>query len=88
MKWSMRNHGVFKSFAEEKLRDHLEATLAGLSQHVHAESPEYLLNVSEEKYLEYLEDKYRVEPLALDFDAMSVSGREENIPAERFPSFD
>lgn len=84
----MSRHGTFSIFSERELQEYLDEQSAGLKQHVYNEAAEYLLNVNEEQYLSYLEETYGVEPLVIDFDNVSVSSREEQIEAERFPGFD
>jgi DNA-binding transcriptional regulator YiaG len=56
-----------------------------LRKEVHSEDKNRLLNMNEMEYVEYLASKYRVDPLVLYFDQVSISSREIMIPAERLP---
>lgn len=72
-------------FGERDLREYLGERLSRLQKEVHAEGNNQLLNVNETQYIDYLVERYRVDPLILHWDDMTVSEREELIPAERFP---
>lgn len=74
-----------KIFGEQDLRAYLGERLSHLQNEVHAEGNNQLLNVNETQYVDYLVERYRIDPLILQWDAMTVSEREEMIPAERFP---
>lgn len=74
-----------KIFGEQDLRAYLGERLSHLQKEVHAEGNNQLLNVNETQYVDYLVERYRIDPLILQWDAMTVSEREEMIPAERFP---
>lgn len=74
-------------FAEGDLRGFLEARRQQMKQEVHSQNDNYILNVGEDQYTEYLTSKYRLDPLVVHWDDLSVSDREAMIPAERFPSF-
>jgi hypothetical protein len=78
-----------KIFAEQKLSDYLDSMIWSLEREVYAEDRSRLLNVNESTYIDYLIDRYRVEPLVFRWDIKSISDREEMVPAEWFPrSFD
>jgi len=74
-----------KIFAEGDLTASLEAQLTPARSEVRAEGKNRLLNVNEAEYIDYLEAKYRVETLSINWDEITVSEREEMIGAERFP---
>ncbi|MBI2861574.1 MAG: hypothetical protein HYX89_02015 [Chloroflexi bacterium] len=73
-------------FWESELSQTLEVCRERLKKKVQETDPEYVLNVDEEQYVEYLVSKYRLNPPVLDFDQTWVESREENIPAEQHPS--
>jgi hypothetical protein len=73
-------------FAEKRLNDFLDGRTKALGKEVRSQDKNYLLNVNETKFIDYLVNKYRIEPLIIHLDKMKVSDREEFIPAEMFPS--
>src|SRR5271157_136448 len=72
-------------FGEGDLARTLDAQSAKLKAEVAAQDRNYLLNANETQLVRYFVDKYRIEPLHIDYDRAFVSDREEQIPAERFP---
>lgn len=76
-------------FAEKHLDEFLRRIEEQISAQVEKESDDYLLNVNEIEYVNYLKERFTVESLELKFKDMFVSTTEKEIPAERFPfSFD
>jgi len=49
------------------------------------EPPNKLLNVNESDYWKYLADKYRIDPITFEFEALQVSTSEKMIPIEQHP---
>lgn len=78
-----RDYG--RIFAEKDFSDYLGMRLQRMKVEIYSESPQFLLNVNDEEYLDHLESAYSVDPLTIDFDNMSVSSRERLVPAERHP---
>jgi hypothetical protein len=76
----------FSIFAEHDLYSELAAMIDELKRKISGETPEYLLNVNDERYLDYLENDFKIDPLLLHFYKLTVSDREERILAERFPN--
>ena len=74
-----------RAFAEGRLSDYLDGRLLALKNEVNAEQRNRLLNVNEDKYVEYLAAKYAVQQLEIDWENPSVTDRETMVPAERFP---
>lgn len=74
-----------KIFAETDLSEFLEYKLNELRTEINREDKNRLLNVNETEYIDYLVDKYRVEPLVFYWDTVSVSDREDMISADQFP---
>lgn len=56
-----------------------------IKSHIEQETESYILNVNENEYKKYLIDKYTVDIPILDFENVTVSKYERNIPAEQFP---
>lgn len=76
--------GGFSAFAEGDLSAALEGRRKALRDEVHAADENYLLNVAEDQYAKHMAQKYVTDPLKIDFDGVTVSMREEMIPAEWF----
>ncbi len=54
-------------------------------QEIQGEPANKLLNFNESDYVKYLADKYRLEPITLDFAALQVSQTEKVIPVDQHP---
>lgn len=76
----------FDIFDEQDLSLYLNANTNKLRAKIYKETAQYLLNVNEQEYLDYLESSFSVDNLVMGFSQLSVSRREELIPAERFPN--
>jgi len=74
-----------KLFAEGDLFQALQLQLAKMKEEIVSEDRNYLLNANETQLVRYFIEQYRIEPLTIDFDGVTASDREEQIPAERFP---
>jgi hypothetical protein len=74
-----------KIFAERDLGAYLDARHQQLATEVTSEEPTRFLNMNQTQYMGYLVAKYQIEPLQLHWDQLSVTDREEMIPAEYFP---
>lgn len=72
-------------FAESELREYLSGKTNAMVQEIRNESSQQLLNVNETEYLAYLEQKYAMEPLSLDFERVEADAHEKMIRAEDFP---
>ena len=83
-----RKFGSINIFAEGDLSNYLAALHEKVRATIRSETAEYLLNVNEDEYLHHLLDRFRLEPLQIHFDKVSVSPREEMISGDRFPRFD
>ena len=83
----MRRHGVasVRIFGEIDLRDYLESKKNSIIKKIEDEEEDYLLNVSEEQYVEHVKSVYVVDQLTLKTKEIYVSDSEENIPAAAFP---
>jgi hypothetical protein len=72
-------------FAEGDLSRVLSAQLSALHKEIREENKNKLLNMNEAAYIEYLISKYSVEPIEFIWDEMTISEREQMIPARSFP---
>jgi len=80
-------YGTIKIFYEMELSQFLDSLKDEMKATVHGETAQYLANVNEDEYAKHLLSRFCVEPLIIHFDQMTVSAREEQIPADQFPSF-
>jgi hypothetical protein len=78
--------GTFRIFGGGELSEYLGKRLRAIEAEVLNASTDYLLNTNESQYIDYLLDKYTVPSLTISFEGLSVTTREELIPAEWFPS--
>ena len=74
-----------KLFAESELFQALQVQLAKMKKEIASEDRNYLLNANETQLVRYFVEKYRLEPLTINFEGVTASDREEQIPAEQFP---
>src|SRR2546425_561832 len=72
-------------FAESDLSAVLEGQRQAMLREVQDEQPNKLLNVNESDYARYLADKYHIEPIVFNFEALQVSHSEKLIPVEQHP---
>lgn len=83
----MRYHGrEIKIFGEEDAGAYFDQKIHALRQIIENEVDDYLLNVNEEDYLNYLIVKFTVEPLEILFENAFISTHEDDIPSECFPN--
>lgn len=76
----------FNIFTGRDLSDYLNANTQKLQAKICGETPQYLLNINDQEYLDHLESSYSVDTLISRFDQVSVTSREERIAAEHFPN--
>ena len=76
---------TMRIFDEMRLLDVLEAQRQTMLKEIQSESPNELLNVNESDYVRYLANKYHIEPIMFQFDAIQVSHAEKMIPAAQHP---
>ncbi len=82
---SFRNTGGFSIFWNIQLSDYLDANTERLRGKIKSEDEDYILNVNENQYIEYLREEFRVDNLEIDFAGKYVTTAEEQIPKARFP---
>ena len=76
-------------FYMQDLSIYLDNRTQQLRAKIYEETPQYLLNINDQEYLDHVESSYMVDTLIIHFDQVSVSSKEKLIAAERFPnSFD
>lgn len=76
----------FTPFRDNDLRRQLNAHRKELVNEVRRTDDDYLLNVGEQQYIDYLVGEYAITPLELLEDELTVEQGEEMIRAEDFPS--
>jgi hypothetical protein len=76
---------TMKIFGELDLSEVLEAKRQQLVSEIEREQPNALLNLNESDYVKYLIEKYRIEPIKFDFEALQVSESERMVPIEDHP---
>ena len=72
-------------FAESELRSAIQGQVAAMRREVDDEPKNRLLNLNEVEYVEYLVQKYAIEPLVFLSDERYVTDREEMVAAKHFP---
>ena len=76
---------TFKVFSEHELSGYL----GGITDHIQSliknKSEDYILNVNETEYINYLVDEYTVTPININFQEVFITDYEKQIPAEDFP---
>ena len=76
---------TFKIFAESNLNDYLHQASANIDSRIRRESDNYILNVNETEFVDYLLGELSIDEIIIDFENAFVTTYEKNIPAERFP---
>ena len=74
-----------KLYAERRLAEVLETLRERMLNEIRNESPNKLLNMNESDYVRYLADKYQLEPIVFNFDAIQITHREKMINIEDHP---
>ena len=76
---------TFKVFRERSLSGYLDGLKDFIKSLIENKSEDYILNVNETEYINYLVDEYTVTPLHINFEKVFVTHYEKQIPAEDFP---
>lgn len=71
-----------KIFAEQEADEQLKRIHSSLRLAVENEQDSYILNVNEETFLDFLVDKFTIQPLEFHLDEMTISTQEKNIPKD------
>lgn len=77
---------TFRAFSEPDSFRVIENRKNQAVQSITGQSDDYILNVNKAEYVEHLVSEYSIPPLEFFKDQLSVSVKEQMIPAERFPS--
>lgn len=72
----------FQAFSEYDGYSMLEKQKSAVTEEINQQNDDYILNVNKEEYIQHLNSKFRIEPLEIHKDQLSVSTHEELIPAE------
>jgi len=73
-------------FAKAELSEYTRQIHEAMHGEVHNAQENYLLNVNETEFVDYLIGKYRLEPIVLHMDKHHITACERDIPAEQHPS--
>jgi len=69
-------------FNEIRLSDYLDHNIESIKEEIKSLSRNELLNINESEYIQYLTNKYSVDPLMIDWDSLSITDREDEIYLE------
>lgn len=76
---------TFKICAQTRLAEYLRQRNMELVAQIDQESDDYINNVDEVGYIEYLVNEYSLDTPYLDFDSIEASTGKKLVPAEQFP---
>lgn len=80
------NIRTFRIFYERELSEFLESNIRALEDEVNGRPDNYILNINETEFIDFLTKRFSIEDFELNFDAITSSIYEQFIPAGRFPS--
>lgn len=72
----------FHAFSEYDGYSMLENQKSAITKEVKQQNDDYILNVNKEEYIQHLISEFRIDPVEIHKDQLSVSSHEEQIPAE------
>lgn len=72
----------FHAFSEFDGYSMLENQKSAIAKEVKQQNDDYILNVNKEEYIQHLISEFRIDPIEIHKDQLSVSSHEEQIPAE------
>ncbi len=75
-------YGTFHIFYEEDLRDYLGNNEKKVRNKILNESEDYILNVNEDEYIEFLVDKFQINPLEFDFENIYGTEGKKDVPGK------
>lgn len=76
----------FHAFSEYDGYSMLEKQKSAITQAIKGQNDDYILNVNKEEYIQHLISKFRIDPIKIYRDRLSVSSHEEQVPAEMNPN--
>jgi len=80
-----RRSNEFNMFYGTQVRDFLEDHRRKIRTEIEQAPEQYLLDVDETEYVNYLTQKYAIERPVIDFEGVFVNDYEKSIPSEQFP---
>jgi hypothetical protein len=86
VKMSRYGESSFQAFAERELRGYLEENDRKMTSHIRQESENYILNVNETEYLNYIVSQFSIDMLRIEFEGGFGTIYEKQVPAEFFPN--
>ena len=79
---------TFRMFRGGDLPDYFARKSDKIQQTIQYKPEDYIRNVNETEYINYLVEKFTVDPININFEAVFIDAPyEKDIPAERFSSF-
>lgn len=81
----MHRGNRLKLYKEGSLKNVLAVSIQTIENQINQKSEDYILNVSEVEFAEFLTQEHLIDFPTLDFENLSVESYEKDIPAERFP---
>ena len=77
--------GTFHMFDGKQVSEFLERKTQEIRNTIQKEPEDFILNVNEEEYIQYLVATFTIETPNIDFEGMFIDYYEKEIPAEEFP---
>src|SRR5713101_7635063 len=81
----LTDRGRYNIFAGYDFHQYAEGLATAMKKEIYEASPDYVLNVEYDKYVEYLVNRFGLEPVTFASLDVSMEPGEALIPAEQFP---
>ena len=82
---NISNYSTFKAFSEYDLFTYLVERKNDIQSKINGKSEDYILNVNERDYINYLIEEYTIDPIHIYFENPTITRYKKHIPAEHFP---
>ena len=82
---NISNYSTFKAFSEHDLFQYLAEKKNDIQWEINHKSEDYILNVNETDYINYLVKKYTLDPIHIYLKKKTITRYKKQIPAEHFP---
>ena len=83
-----RYRQTFRMFYEGRLSEYLGRKRDGIQQAIQYKSEDYILNVNETEYINYLVGEFTIDSVNINFEGIFIDPvYEKDIPAEHFPEY-
>ena len=82
---NISNYSTFKAFSEHNLFQYLAEKKNDIQWEINHKSENYILNVNETDYINYLIEEYTLDPIHIYFKKKTITRYKKQIPAEHFP---